>query len=57
VDRIIQIMLIDQAKQMDIPSIGLEAWTKFNDEKHYLKVINSARELISENRKLPIHSA
>ena len=56
VDRIIQIRLIDQAKKMGIPSIGLEAWTKFNDEKHYLKVINSARELIGKNENYQSHS-
>jgi hypothetical protein len=28
--------------------IKIEAWTQFNDEKHYLKVISSARELISK---------
>lgn len=56
VDRVIQIMLIDHAKQMGVTSIRLEAWTKFNDEKHYLKVINSARELIGKNEKYQYHS-
>jgi hypothetical protein len=56
VDRIIQIRLIEQAKQLGITPIKIEAWTQFNDEKHYLKVISSARELISKNEKLAKHS-
>jgi hypothetical protein len=56
VDRIIQIKLIEQAKQLGIIPIKIEAWTQFNDEKHYLKVISSARELISKNEKLAKHS-
>jgi hypothetical protein len=56
VDRIIQIKLIEQAKQLEINPIKIEAWTQFNDEKHYLKVISSARELISKNENLAKHS-
>lgn len=56
VDRIIQIKLIGHSKEMGLPTIGLEAWTKFNDEKHYLKVINSARELICKNENYQYHS-
>jgi hypothetical protein len=37
VDRIIQIKLIEQSKTTIL--IKIEAWTQFNDEKHYLKVI------------------
>lgn len=56
VDRIIQIKLIGYAKEMGLPTIGLEAWTRFNDEKHYLKVINSAKELILKNEKYKNYS-
>jgi hypothetical protein len=56
VDRIIQIKLIEQAKQLEINPIKIEAWTQFNDEKHYLKVISSARELIGKNENLAKHS-
>lgn len=56
VDRIIQIKLLDHAKQIGITSIGIEAWTKFDDENHYLKVINSARELITKNINYKNHS-
>lgn len=56
VDRIIQVKLLDHSKQTGITSIGIEAWTKFNDEKHYLKVINSARELIHKNENFKSYS-
>jgi hypothetical protein len=56
VDRIIQIKLIEQAKQLGITPIKIEAWTQFDDEKHYLKVISSARELIGKNENLAKHS-
>jgi hypothetical protein len=49
VDRIIQIKLNEFIKREGLNKISLEAWTQFEDEAHYLKVINLGRELISKS--------
>lgn len=56
VDRIIQDELIKQTKRIGITPIKLEAWTQFDNEQHYLKVINSARNLILNNESFAKHS-
>lgn len=56
VDRIIQEELIKQSKRLGIKPLKLEAWTQFNDEQHYLKVIDSARDLILNNESFAKHS-
>ena len=49
VDRIIQLKLNEYVKLEGINKIPLEPWTQFEDEAHYLKVINLGRELISKS--------
>lgn len=56
VDRIIQEKLNKEARQAGINSVELLPWTQFKDEKHYLKVINCARELLLNNESFAKHS-
>ncbi len=42
VDRLIQVKLQEFAKDMKISKIALEPWTQFEDEKHYMAVIDFA---------------
>jgi hypothetical protein len=49
VDRIIQGELNKAARQAGTTIVELLPWTQFEDEKHYLKVIDGARELILKN--------
>lgn len=56
IDRIIQGKLIGHTRQLGIKPIALKPWTQFNDEKHYLEVINSARDLIINSESFARHS-
>lgn len=56
VDRIIQELLNKELKALAIKGLKLKAWTQFTDENHYLKVMNSARELISKKEFFANHS-
>ena len=56
IDRIIQSKLIGHTRQLGIKPIALKPWTQFNDEKHYLEVIKSARDLILNNEYYAKHS-
>tara|TARA_B100001287_G_C22686402_1_gene533928 strand:+ start:610 stop:1203 length:594 start_codon:yes stop_codon:yes gene_type:complete len=49
VDGIIQKELINATKDIISDNIKIEPWTKFNNEKHYLKIINLARKLSKTN--------
>lgn len=56
VDRIIQEKLNKEARQAGIHSVELLPWTQFENEEHYLKVINCARELILNSKSFAKHS-
>ena len=56
VDRIIQELLNKELKALGIKVQELKAWTQFTDEHHYVKVMNSARELISKKESFANHS-
>ena len=56
VDRIIQGELNKAARQAGTTIVELLPWTQFDNEAHYLKVINSAREIILNNKSLAKHS-
>lgn len=49
VDRLIQGVLNDEAKKADIQKQELKAWTQFEDETDYMKVIRFAEKVRDKN--------
>ena len=45
IDRLVQEALNKEAKDLDIPKCKLKAWTQFDDENDYLKVIQFAKDV------------
>lgn len=56
IDRIIQEKLNKQAKLSGINVLKMASWTQYPDEKHYLEVINNARDLIRKDNNFANHS-
>ena len=56
IDRIIQELLNKEMKNLGIKGQALKPWTQFTDELHYVKVINSARDLILKKESFTNHS-
>jgi len=51
VDRLIQGLLNDEAKKADIQKRELKAWTQFEDEVEYIKVIRFAEKVMDKNKE------
>ncbi|MCW5521112.1 hypothetical protein J1N09_14785 [Aureitalea sp. L0-47] len=45
VDRLIQIELNKEAKKMNLPRLKVEAWTQFEDDVNYRKIIDHAKAI------------
>ena len=52
VDRLIQIKLIDRARELGIPTQELKPWTKFNGVEDYLYVIDFAKKVKAKDEGL-----